>query len=164
MLDGRGLGVVREEAAFRVAVGGGHRRVPRCAEEARQGQADREVVRADHLGVCHAAMPRRSPAGTRQEGLVDQESVHPVLGRVERGGHVLLSARRGSSEAAGFPARSEMLRGRVGGDIHVDVGVTGDDHRVSPRRGCVPWHTFVCRPRTPPVPPTGSNLPAARGR
>ena len=38
-----------------MAVGGRHRRTPRCAEEARQGQADREVVQADHLGVCHAA-------------------------------------------------------------------------------------------------------------
>ena len=51
VLDGRCLGVVREEATLRVAVGGGHRRAPRCAEEARQGRADREVVRADHLGV-----------------------------------------------------------------------------------------------------------------
>ena len=49
VLDGRGLGVVREEAALCVALGGGHRRAPRCAEETRQGQADREVVRADHL-------------------------------------------------------------------------------------------------------------------
>ena len=37
VLDGRGLGVLREEAALCVAVGGGHRRAPRCAEEARQG-------------------------------------------------------------------------------------------------------------------------------
>ena len=44
VLDGCGLGVVREEAALRVAVGGGHRRAPCCAEETRQGQADREVV------------------------------------------------------------------------------------------------------------------------
>ena len=85
VLDGRGLGVVREEAALRVAVGGGHCRAPRCAEETRQGQADREVVRADHLGVCHAASPDAFPQGPRQEGLVDQEDVHPVLGRVERG-------------------------------------------------------------------------------
>ena len=28
----------------------------------------------------------------------------------------------------------------------------------------MPWHTFVCRPRTPPVLPTGSSLLAARGR
>ena len=132
VLDGRGLGVVREEAALRVAVGAGHRRAPRCAEETRQGQADREVVRADHLGVCHAASPDAFPQGPRQEGLVDQEGVHPVLERVVRGGHVLLAACRGSSEAAGLPARSEMLRGRVGGDIHVEL--------VSPAMttGCLP--------------------------
>ena len=46
-LDGRGLGVVREEAALRVAVGGEHCRVLCRVEEARQGQADREVVRLD---------------------------------------------------------------------------------------------------------------------
>ena len=73
VLDGRGLGVVQEEAALRVAVGGGHRRAPRCVEEARQGEADREVVRADHLGVCHAASPDALPQGPRQEELVDQE-------------------------------------------------------------------------------------------
>ena len=44
VLDRRGLGVVREDAALRVAVGGGHCRAPRCAEEAPKGQADREVV------------------------------------------------------------------------------------------------------------------------
>ena len=44
VLDGGGLGVVQEEAVLRVAVGGGHRRVPCRVEEARQGQADREVV------------------------------------------------------------------------------------------------------------------------
>ena len=131
VLDGRGLSVVREEAALRVAVGGGHRRAPCCAEEARQGQADREVVRADHLGVCHAVSPDAFPQGPRQEGLVDQEGVHPVPGRVERGGHVLLAACRGPPETAGLPARAEVLRGRVGGGIHVDVGVAGDDHRVS---------------------------------
>ena len=36
-LDGRGLGVIREESALRVAVGGGQRRVPRHVEEAWQG-------------------------------------------------------------------------------------------------------------------------------
>ena len=110
VLDGRGLGVVREEAALRVAVGGGHRRAPCCSEKARQGQADREVVRADHLGECHAASPDAFPQGPRQEGLVDQEGVHPVPGRVERGGHLLLAARRGPPETAGLPARSEVLR------------------------------------------------------
>ena len=55
VLDGHGLGVVREEAALRVAVVGGHCRAPCCAEKAWQVQADREVVRADHLRVCHAA-------------------------------------------------------------------------------------------------------------
>ena len=104
VLDGRGLGVVREEAALPVAVGGGHRCAPCCAEEARQGQADREVVRADHLGVFHAASPDTFPQGPRQEGLVDQEGVHPVPGRVERGGHVLLAACRGPPENAGLPA------------------------------------------------------------
>ena len=44
VLDRRSLGVLREEAALRVAVRGGHRRAPRCVEEARQGKADREVV------------------------------------------------------------------------------------------------------------------------
>ena len=43
-LDGRGLGVVREEAALRAAVGGGHRCVPRRVGEARHGQADQKVV------------------------------------------------------------------------------------------------------------------------
>ena len=27
----------------------------------------------------------------------------------------------------------------------------------------MPWHTFVCRPRTPPVPPTGSSHAGQRG-
>ena len=97
-----------------------------------QGQADREVVRPDHLGVCHAVGPDAFPQGPRQEGLIDQEGVHPVPGRVERGGHVLRAARRGPPETPGLPARSEVLRGRVGGDIHVQVAVAGDDHRVSP--------------------------------
>ena len=132
VLDGRGLGVVREEAALCVAVVGGHRRAPRCVEEARQGQADREVVRADHLGVCHATSPDAFPQGPRQEGLVDQEGVHPVPGRVDCGGYVLLAACRGLPETAGLPARAEVLRGQVGGGIHVDVGVTRDDHGVSP--------------------------------
>ena len=55
-----------------------------------------------------------------------------MSGRVERGGHVLRAACRGPPENASLPARSEVLRGRVGGGIHVDVGVAGDDHRVSP--------------------------------
>ena len=153
VLDGRGLGVVREEAALRVAVGGGHRRAPRCAEEARQGQADREVVRADHLRVCHAASPDAFPQGPRQEGLVDQEGVHSVPGRVERGGHVLLAACRGPPETAGLPARSEVLRGRVGGGIHVDVGVAGDDHRVSPTEAaCRGIHLYVGPERRPSRP------------
>ena len=67
-----------------------------------------------------------------------------MLGRVQRGGHVLLAACRGPSEAAGLPARSEMLRGRVGGDIHVDVGVAGDDHRVPPvEAACSGIHLYV---------------------
>ena len=65
VLDGRGLGVVREETALRVAVGGGHRCAPCCAEEARQGQADREVVRADHPGC---AMPRAQTLSRRDHG------------------------------------------------------------------------------------------------
>ena len=50
VLDGRGLGVLREEAGFRVAVGAGHRRAPCRVEEARQGQADRAqtLFRRDH--------------------------------------------------------------------------------------------------------------------
>ena len=97
-LDGHGLGVVREEAALRVAVEGGHRRVPCRVEEAWRGQADREGVLPDHLGVCHAAGPDALPQGPRQEGLVDQEGVHPVPGRVERGGHLLHAACCGSPE------------------------------------------------------------------
>ena len=120
------------------------RRAPRCAEMARQGQADREVVRADHLGLCHAASPDAFPQGPRQEGLVDQEGVHPVPGRVERGIHVLFAACRGPPETAGLPARSEVLRGRVGGDIYVDVGVAGDDHRVPPTEAaCRGIHLYV---------------------
>ena len=142
--DGRGLGVVREEAALRVDVGGGHRRVPWCAEEAWEGQADREVVRPDHLRLCHAAGPDPFPQGPRQEGLVDQEGDHPVPGRLERGGHVLRAACRGPPEAAGPPARSEVLRGRVGGGIHVDIGVAGDDDRVSPTKAaCRGIHLYV---------------------
>ena len=152
-LDGRGLGIVREEAALRVAVGGGHPRVPCRVEEAWQGQADREVVRPDHLGVCHAACPDAFPQGPPQEGLVDQEGVHPVPGRVERGCHVLRAACRGPLKTAGLPARLEVLRGRVGGGIHVDIGVAGDDHRVSPteaaRRGI---HLYVGPERRPSRP------------
>ena len=136
-----------------MAVGAGHRRAPRCAEEARQGQVDREVVRADHLGVCHAASPDAFPQGPRQEGLVDQEGVHPVPGRVERGGQVLLAACRGPPETAGLPARAEVLRGRVGGGIHVDVGVTRDDHRVSPTEAaCRGIHLYVGPERRPSRP------------
>ena len=131
-LDGRGLDVVREEAALRVAVGGGHRHMPRRGEEARQGQADREVVRPDHHGVRGAAGPDARPQGPRQEGLVDQKGVHPVLRRVERGGHVLHAACRGPLEDAGPPARTEVLHGRVGVGIHSDVGVAGNDHQVPP--------------------------------
>ena len=143
-LDGRGLGVIREEAALCVALGGGHRRVPCCVEEARQGQADPEVVRSDHLGVRHAASPHALPQGLLQEGLVYQEGVHPVLGRMERGGHVLHSARRCPPETAGLPARAMVLRGWVARGIHVDVGVGGEDHRMPPtkavRRGI---HLYV---------------------
>ena len=164
VLDGRGLGAVREEAALRVAVGSGHRRAPRCAEETRQGQADREVVRADHLGVCDAASPDAFPQGPRQEGLVDQEGVHSVPGRVERGGHVLLAACRGPSETAGLPARLEVLRGRVGGDNHVDVGVAGDDHQVPPTEAaCRGIHLYVGQERRPSR-PRGGSLLAAPGR
>ena len=111
------------------------------------------MVRPDHLGVCHAAGPDAFPQGPRQEGLVDQEGVHPVPGRVERWGHVLRAACRGPPETAGLPARSEVLRGRVGGGIHVDVCVASDDHRVSPteaaRRGI---HLYVGPERRPSRP------------
>ena len=53
-LDGRGLGVVRQEAALRVAVGGRHRRVPCRVEEAWQSRSPGGVP-------CRG--PRRSPAG-----------------------------------------------------------------------------------------------------
>ena len=153
MLDARGLGVVQEEAALRVAVGGGHCRVPCRVEETRQGQADREVVRPDHLGLCHAAGQDTFPQGPRQEGFVDQEGGHSVPGRVERGGHVLRAACCGPPETAGLPARAEVLRGRVRGGIHVDVGVACDDHRVSPteaaRRGI---HLYVGPERNPSRP------------
>ena len=148
--NGRGLGIVQEEAALRLAVGGGHRRAPRCVEAARQGQADREVVRADHLGVCHAASPDAFPQGPRQKGFVDQEGVHPVLGRVERGGHVLLAVCRGPPETAGLPARAEVLRGRDEAGIHVDVGVTRDDHWVSPTEAaCRGIHLYIGPERRP---------------
>ena len=83
-LDWRGLGVVQEEAPLRVASRGGHRSVPCHVEEARHGQAYREVVGPDHLGVRHAAGLDALPQGPRQEDLVDQEGVHPVPGQVER--------------------------------------------------------------------------------
>ena len=87
------------------------------------------------------------------EGLVDQEGVHPVPGGVERGGHVLRASCRGPSETAGLPARAQVLRGRVNGGIHVDVGVACDDHRVSPteaaRRGI---HLYVGPERRPSRP------------
>ena len=90
-LDGRGLGVVREEAALGVAVGSGYRPVPRRVKEAPQIQGHREVVRPNHLGVRRAAGPDALPQGPWQEKLVDQGGVQPVPGRVERGGHVLLA-------------------------------------------------------------------------
>ena len=83
-----------------MAVGAGHRRVPCCVEKDWQGQADQEVVRPDHPGVCHAAGPDAFAPGARQEGLVDEEGVHPVPGRMERGGHVLRAACRGPPETA----------------------------------------------------------------
>ena len=136
-----------------MAVGLGHRRVPCRVEEAWQGQANRVVVRPDHLGMCHAAGPDAFPQGPRQKGLVDQEGVHPVPGRAERGGHVLRAACRGRPETAGLLARSVVLCGRVGGGIHVEVGVAGDDHRVSPteaaRRGI---HLYVGPERRPSRP------------
>ena len=149
-LDGRGLGVIREVAALCVAVGGGHRHVPCGMEEAQQGWADREVVRSDHLGLRHAASPDALPQGPWQEGLVYQDGVPPVSGRMERAGHVLQAARRGPLETKGLPARAEVLRGQVGGGIHVDVNVAGDDHRVPPteagRRGI---HLYVSAERCP---------------
>ena len=114
VLDGRGLGVVREEAALRVAVGVGHRRAPRCVEEARQGQADREVVRTDHLGVCHPAGPDAFPQGRRQEGFVDQEGVHPVPGR------------GGAAQQGSIPAGLALL-----GPLWALLG-TGFPHPVAP--------------------------------
>ena len=63
-----------------------------------------------------------------------------------------LSWRR-PQEAAGHPARAEVLRGRVAGGIHVDVGVAGNDHRVPPteaaRRGI---HLYVGPERRPSRP------------
>ena len=152
-LEGRRLGVVREEAALGVPVRRGHRRMPGRVEEARQGKADPEVVWADLLGVRRATGRDAPPQGPRQKGLIDKQGVHPVPGRVERGGHVLHAACRGLLEAAGLPARAEVLRGRVGGGIHVDVGVAGNDHRVPPteaaRRGI---HLYVGRESHPSLP------------
>ena len=152
-LDGRGLGVVREEAALCVAVGGGHRRVLCRVEEARQGQANREVVRPDHLGLCHAGGPDALPQGPRREGFVDQEGVHPVPGWVERGGHVLRTVCLGPPESAGLPPRSEVLSGRVAGGVHVDFVIAGDDQRAPPteaaRRGI---HLYVGPEGRPPRP------------
>ena len=111
------------------------------------------MVRADHLGVCHAASPEAFPQGPRQEGLVDREGVHAVPGRVERGGHVLLAACPGPPETAGLPALAEVLCGRVGGGTHVDVGVTRDDHRVSPTEAaCRGIHLYVGPERRPSRP------------
>ena len=74
-------------------------------------------------------------------------------GQVERGGHVLLAACRGPPETAGLPARAEVLRGRVGGGIHVDVGVTRNDHRVSPTEAaCRGIHLYVGPERRPSRP------------
>ena len=146
-------------ASYGVAVGNGHRRAPRCAEESRQGQADREVVRADHLGVCHAASPDAFPQGPRQEGLVDQEGVHPVPGRVERGGHVLLAACRGPPEKAGLPARSEMLRARTAHGPHTrgpprpaqGIGSHGAAQRRGARPGAQPLRVLYPQTHIPPA-------------
>ena len=72
-LDGRGLGVVREEVSLCVAVGGGHRTVRRRVEKAWQGQADQEVVRSHHLGLRHATSPGTLLQGPWQEGVIDQD-------------------------------------------------------------------------------------------
>ena len=61
-----------------MAVGGGHRHLPCRIEEAWQGQADREGVQPDHLGVTRAAGSDAFPQGPQQEGFVDQEDVHSV--------------------------------------------------------------------------------------
>ena len=85
------------------------------------------MVRPDQLGVCHAFQK-----GPWQEGLIDQERVHPVSERGKPGGHVFCRACRGPSEAAGHQAGAQVLLGGVGGGIPVDVGVAGDDHWVPP--------------------------------
>ena len=115
-----------------MAVGGGHCCVPRDAEEARQSKADREVIPPDYLGVRHAAGLDAILQGPRPEGLVDQEGVHPVPGRVERGGHVIDAACCGPPEAAGLPAHAEVLCCQVGVTFHVDVTVASDDHQLPP--------------------------------
>ena len=76
-----------------------------------------------------------------------------MLGRVERGRHVLRAACRGPSKTAGLPARVEVLCGRAGGGIHVDVGAAGDDQRVSPTEAARPGiHLYVGSERRPSRP------------
>ena len=53
-------------------------------------------------------------------------------GRVEGGSHVLCSADRGPLEAAGLPARAEVLRSRMGRGIQVDVCVASNHQGVPP--------------------------------
>ena len=113
-LDGCGVGVVREEVARSFAVGGGYCRVPRCVKEARQDQADWEVVGPYNTWLPHALSLDEFPQGPRHEGLIDQGGVHPVPGRVECGGHVIRPYRRGPPEAAGLqPERKCSLAGLV---------------------------------------------------
>ena len=54
-----------EEAALCVAVGSRYHRVPRCVEQARQSQADREVVQPDQRGF---AMMRAQTLSRRDHG------------------------------------------------------------------------------------------------
>ena len=68
VLDGRGLGVVREEAAFSVAVGGGHRRAPRCIEEAERG---RGAGRWSEPTTWGCAMPRAQTQERLRESPLD---------------------------------------------------------------------------------------------
>ena len=76
-----------------------------------------------------------------------------MLGQVECGGHVLLAACRGPPETTGLPVCAEVLSGRVGGCIHVDVGVTRDNHRVSPTEvACPGIHLYVGPERGPSRP------------
>ena len=68
VLDERGLGVVREEAALRVAVGGGHRRAPRGVEEAQQGPGGPGGGPSRSPGGVPCREPRRFPARTTAGG------------------------------------------------------------------------------------------------